>query len=274
MRVSSRWDSTELVLLQVGMALLGVYFALGVVAPRAYAWPLLMGPGPFFALFCFYLATRLQRRSRHLYALVRFATVYSVPYALLALASGHSSARRPSFTIGDLPPILLTITLALRLRAWRRLFDAPLADGVDERRALLAEVFAGFGTWAVSMCCLSFIPQLDVWARASDPKSFLPVALYTLMLVRLMTVSAFAATVIGWGLFRSRGARPWVRATIAFLVVMVVVHGTMLTFFVSNVWSAVSGASWTLVVVGFAVWVGRWHRTHPPTPLPGAPHVF
>lgn len=208
MLARSAWDVAELALLQVGLVLLGVYFGFGVVAPRAYAWPLLMGPGPFFPLFCLYLAMRLRRRSRHLYGLVRFATVYSVPYAALALVHGHSSTGH-GFQVGDLPPILLGITLALRLRAWRRLFDAPLEGGVDEHRALLIELFAGFGTCSLVMCCLSFAP-IDTWVRSRtfSPGDFIPTGNYVLFLIRLMIAPSFAATVIGLGLYQTGGSRP------------------------------------------------------------------
>ena len=267
------WDVAELALLQAGLVLLAVYFGLGVTTDIAYAWPLLMGPGPFFSLFCLYLATQLPRRSRHLYGLVRFATVYSVPYAAFALVSGHSVNRGP-FNLGDLPPILLSLALVLRLRAWRRLFDGPLADHLDERRALLIELFAGFGTCSLLMCCLFFLSRLDNWARTTEGGVFIPIGNYILTLVRVMVVPSFAATVIGWGLYRSRGARPWVRAAIVFLVVMVVIHAGMQAYFAKSPWSRISAATWTMVLVGFAAWVGRWHRHHAPAPLPGAPHVF
>ena len=34
-------------------------------------------------------------------------------------------------------------------------------------------------------------------------------------------------------------------------------------FFAKDPWSGLSAVSWTLVLVGFTAWVGRWHRTHP-----------
>ncbi|MBK6576796.1 MAG: hypothetical protein IPG17_11470 [Sandaracinaceae bacterium] len=272
----SAWDVAELALLQLGLLLLAVYFSLGVVTIRAYSWPLLVGPGPFFPLFCLYLATQLQRRARHLYGLVRFATVYSVPYATIALIHGHLSTDMP-LHVGDLPPILLALTLMLRLRAWRRLFDTAPDGGLDERLALLIELFLGVGACSVVLTGLSHLDAALHWARSFPPRrpdEFFPAAVYMVFLLRLLLAPALVATIIGGGLYRSRGANGWVRAAVAFVVVMSTVHGLMQWFFAKDLWSRLSAATWTVVLLGFAGWVLHWHRAHRPAPLPGAPTAF
>ena len=102
-------ETLELWLLQLGLMLLGTYFAMGVVTKQAYAWPLLMGPGPFFPVLCVYLGCQLQRPPPHLYAMVRLVTVYSVPFATITLVRGYlmGDAADPQLHVGQLPPLLL-----------------------------------------------------------------------------------------------------------------------------------------------------------------------
>ena len=272
----SAWDVAELALLQLGLLLLAVYFCLGVVTIRAYSWPLLVGPGPFFPLFCLYLATQLQRRARHLYGLVRFATVYSVPYAAVALIHGHLSTDMP-LHVGDLPPILLALTLMLRLRAWRRLFDTAPDGGLHERLALLIELFLGVGACSVVLTGLSHLDAALHWARSFAPRrpdEFFPAAVYMVFLLRLLFAPALLATIIGGGLYRRRGANGWVRAALSFLLAMAFVHGVIQWFFARDLWSRLSAMSWTVVLLGFAGWVLHGHRVHRPAPHPGAPSAF
>ncbi len=262
----------ELVLLQVGLVLLAAYFALGVVAPKAYAWPLLVGPGPFFVVLCLYLTTQLQRRAPHLYGLVRFTTVYSIPYAAVALARGRLMTGQ-GFTIGDLPPILLGITLLLRLRAWRRLFDAPPSKEIEPHRALLVELFAGVGSCSFVMGLVAQVPGVAARARSIGERELISASMYLFSLVRLMTFPALVAAMIGWGIFRSRGTTPWLRAALAYVVVMILAHGGLTLVFAKDVWSLLSALVWTLVLIAFGAWIRSWYQKRPAVPVPGAPHT-
>lgn len=277
LRPLSTTEAIELWLLQLGLMLLGTYFAVGVLTSTPHAWPLLMGPGPFFALLCVYLGCQLQRRTPHLYALVRFVTVFSVPYAGMALARGFWLAppSERALHIGYVPPVLLAAVLVLRLGAWRRMFDAEYEDGTDMHGALALELFAGVCAWCAALCGVSFTPQLAYWARSqADIGQLLALPLYTVMLCKVMLVPALVAACVGAALYVRSASRGALMAALVFTLVLVVVHALMLAFFAQDGWSWASGVLWSLVLLGFAVHLARLVQTREPVAVRAAPTVF
>ena len=277
LRPLSATETLELWLLQLGLMLLGTYFAVGVLTETPYAWPLLMGPGPFFAVLCVYLGCQLQRRTPHLYALVRFVTLFSVPYAGLALARGHlqEGTEAATWHIGYLPPLLLAGTLVLRLHAWRRLFDGAYEDGMDEGGALLLELFAGVGAWCAVVCGVAWAPQLREWAFAQPSGGRLvPMPAYTVTLLRLMFVPALISAGVGAALYVRRASRGATTAALVFVLGIATIHAVMLAAFANDGWSMASGVLWSLVLLGFAQHIFRRGVGRSSAWADAAPNVF
>ena len=204
-------------------------------------------------------------------------TLFSVPYAGLALARGHlqEGTEAATWHIGYLPPLLLAGTLALRLHAWRRLFDSAYEDGMDEGGALLLELFAGVGAWCAVVCGVAWAPQLREWAFAQPSGGRLvPMPAYTVTLLRLMFVPALISAGVGAALYVRRASRGATTAALVFVLGMATIHAVMLAAFANDGWSMASGVLWSLVLLGFAQHIFRRGVGRSSAWADAAPNVF